>query len=140
MSTGTAFGTVQLRSHSGFIETVERLDSLLWESSIQVFCRIDHSAEASKVGLALPSTLLVIFGSPKAGTPLMLESPSLALDLPQKALITEDEHGAVWVTYNSAQYLRERHHLSSGSSAFAALAEIERLLERVVAPPAAETA
>ncbi len=76
-----------------------------------MFTWIDHSGEAEKVGLHMPPTRLVIFGNPKAGTPLMLASPSVAIDLPLKILISEDAEGKVWISYNSPRYLAQRHQL-----------------------------
>jgi len=76
---------------------------------LQVFAVVDHSGEAEKVGLKMPPTKVVIFGSPKAGTPLMVAAPSLAIDLPLKALVAESADGKVWVTYNSPEYLQSRH-------------------------------
>lgn len=74
-----------------------------------MFALVDHSGEAEKVGLRMPPTKLLIFGSPKAGTPLMLAAPSVAIDLPLKILVWQDGRGKVWVSYNTPQYLRERH-------------------------------
>jgi uncharacterized protein (DUF302 family) len=76
---------------------------------MQVSAVIDHSGEAEKVGLKMRPTKVLIFGSPKGGTPLMVAAPSLAIDLPMKALVAEDAEGEVWVTYNSPEYLQERH-------------------------------
>jgi uncharacterized protein (DUF302 family) len=76
-----------------------------------VFALVDHSGEAEKVGLKMPPTKLLIFGSPKAGTPLMLAAPSIAIDLPLKILIREDGDGKVWVTYNTPAFLQQRHGL-----------------------------
>jgi len=90
-------------------ETVSRLGAAFREKGMQVFALIDHSGEAEKVGLKMPPTKVVIFGSPKGGTPLMVAAPSLAIDLPLKALVAEDEAGTVSVTYNDPEYLRERH-------------------------------
>jgi uncharacterized protein (DUF302 family) len=80
---------------------------------IALFALIDHSGEAAKVGLKMPPTKLLIFGSPKGGTPLMLAAPSVALDLPLKILVSEDAEGKVWLSYNSPDYLKERHGLPS---------------------------
>jgi uncharacterized protein (DUF302 family) len=74
---------------------------------------VDHGGEAEKVGMKMRPTKLVIFGSPKAGTPLMVAAPTLAIDLPLKALVWEDETGKVWLAYNSPEYLRERHGVPS---------------------------
>jgi uncharacterized protein (DUF302 family) len=76
-----------------------------------LFALIDHSGEAAQVGMKMPPTKLLIFGNPKAGTPLMQASPSSAIDLPLKILIWEDTEGKVWVSYNSPAYLRDRHGL-----------------------------
>jgi uncharacterized protein (DUF302 family) len=88
---------------------VERLKQILAEKGVTLFALVDHSGEAAKVGMKMPPTKLLIFGSPKAGTPIMQAAPSIAIDLPLKILIWEDSDGKVWVSYNSAEYLQERH-------------------------------
>ncbi|MGC2109946.1 MAG: DUF302 domain-containing protein, partial [Candidatus Korobacteraceae bacterium] len=98
-------GMVHLSSPYGVPETVKRLEALLQSQGLTLFCTVDHSGAAEKVGLKMPPTQVVIFGSPKAGTPLMIASPTLAIDLPLKALIWEDTGGKAWVSYNSAEYL-----------------------------------
>jgi uncharacterized protein (DUF302 family) len=90
-------------------ETIDRLQSNFTAKGLQVFAVIDHSGEAAKVGLTMLPTKVLIFGSPKAGTPLMVAAPSLAVDLPLKALVAEDADGKVSVTYNDPEYLRQRH-------------------------------
>jgi uncharacterized protein (DUF302 family) len=90
-------------------QTVERLQGILQAKGIELFAVIDHSGGAKKAGLKMRPTKLIIFGSPKAGTPLMLAAPSIAIDLPLKILVWEDGQGKVWVSYNSAKYLQERH-------------------------------
>ena len=102
-------GTVSVRSPYSADDTVQRLQSAFRDKGMQVFALIDHSGEAEKVGLKMRPTKVVIFGSPKGGTPLMVAAPSLAIDLPLKALVAEDAEGKVWVTYNTAEYLQERH-------------------------------
>jgi len=92
-------------------ETLDRLESLLNAKNIKVFARVNHSGEAEKVGLHMPPTQLLIFGSPKGGTPLMLASPLSAIDLPLKALAWQDTKGKVWLSYNDPQYLKDRHAL-----------------------------
>ncbi len=82
---------------------------VLAEGGVQVFALIDHSGEAGKVGMKMRPTKLLIFGNPKGGTPLMIAAPSLAIDLPLKALVSEDEDGKLWVSYNSPEYLQQRH-------------------------------
>lgn len=129
-------GMTHLRSSFGVAETVKRLETLLERKGVRIFCGIDHSGEAEKAGLAMRPTFLLIFGSPKAGTPLMIESPTLAIDLPLKALVWEDEDGAVRLTYNSADYLRERHGLRGGAGPLSAL---EPLFRDAAATVAAST-
>ena len=90
-------------------ETMERLENALKSLGIPVLARIDHSGGAAAMGIEMKPTKLLIFGNAKAGTPLMLAAPTVALDLPLKALIWEDAGGAVWVSYNTPQYLQERH-------------------------------
>ena len=102
-------GLIQVASHYSVEESVQRLHSTLAEKGLQIFAVIDHSGEAEKVGLEMPPTKVLIFGSPKGGTPLMLAAPSLAIDLPLKALVAEDAEGKVSVTYNDPEYLRARH-------------------------------
>jgi uncharacterized protein (DUF302 family) len=102
-------GLVQIASHYSVEETGRRLQEAFAAKGLQVFATVDHSGEAEKVGLKMRPTKVVIFGSPKAGTPLMVAAPSLAIDLPLKVLVAEDAEGRVWVTYNSPDYLKERH-------------------------------
>jgi uncharacterized protein (DUF302 family) len=102
-------GLIQIASRFSFEETVRRLQAAFVEKGLQVFAVIDHSGEAEKVGLKMPSTKVLLFGSPKAGTALMVAAPSLAIDLPLKALVAEDAERKVTVSYNDPEYLRERH-------------------------------
>ena len=90
-------------------ETVARLEAILKEKGIKLFCIVDHSGEALAAGLEMPPTKLLIFGNPKAGTPLMLAAPSTALDLPLKVLIAEQSNGEVLVSWNDAAWLQQRH-------------------------------
>jgi uncharacterized protein (DUF302 family) len=90
-------------------ETVVKLEEMLQAKGVKVFALIDHSGEAQKAGLQLRPTKVLIFGSPKAGTPLMVASPSIAIDLPLKMLVWEDAEGKVWLAYNSPGYLQTRH-------------------------------
>jgi uncharacterized protein (DUF302 family) len=92
-------------------ETVDKLKAILRSKGVTLFALVDHSGEAEKVGMTMPPTKLLIFGNPKGGTPLMLAAPSAALDLPLKILIAEDAEGKVWISYNSPEYLKERHDL-----------------------------
>jgi uncharacterized protein (DUF302 family) len=104
-------GLLQVASPYTVDETVDRLKSVLAQRGVQVFALIDHSGEAEKVGLKMRPTKLLIFGNPKGGTPLMVAAPTLAIDLPLKALVWEDEGGKVWVTHNSPEYLQQRHRV-----------------------------
>ena len=106
-------GLVHLSSSYSVAETIKRLETSLLAHGVSIFCRVDHSGEAEKVGLRMPPTQLLIFGSPKGGTPLMLASPTAAIDLPLKALVWQDAGGKVWLTYNSAEYLQQRHNLAA---------------------------
>ena len=108
-----ANGLEQVASRYSMDETVQRLQTLLGQKGLQIFAVIDHSGEASKAGLKMRPTKVMMFGSPKAGTPLMVAAPSLAIDLPLKALVAEDADGKVWVSYNSPQYLQQRHGVSA---------------------------
>jgi uncharacterized protein (DUF302 family) len=108
-STGT--GIINKQSSHTVDQTVERLKQILAEKGVALFALVDHSGEAAKVGMKMPATKLLIFGSPKAGTPIMQAAPSIAIDLPLKILISEDAEGKVWVSYNSAEYLQQRHNV-----------------------------
>jgi uncharacterized protein (DUF302 family) len=102
-------GLVQVMSGRSFADTVQALESAVLSRGLVIFARIDFSGDAEKAGLAMRPTRLLIFGSPKAGTPLMVAAPTLAIDLPLKVLVSEDENGRAWLSYNSPQYLRDRH-------------------------------
>ena len=104
-------GIVDKPSNHSVEQTVDRLKNILQSKGVTLFALIDHSGEAEKVGMKIPPTKLLIFGSPKAGTPLMLAAPSIAIDLPLKILVWEDRGGKVWISYNSSEYLKERHGL-----------------------------
>ncbi len=102
-------GLMQVASRRTVEETVQRLESILAERGLQLFVLVDHSGEAAKVGMKMRPTKLLIFGSPKGGTPVMVAAPTIAIDLPLKALVSEDENGKVWVSYNTPEYLQQRH-------------------------------
>lgn len=109
MAPTVANGIVNEPSSHPVDETVERLKAILQASGAVLFGLVDHSGEAAKVGLEMKPTKLLIFGNPKAGTPLMLASPSTAIDLPLKMLVWEDAAKKVWISYNSPEYLQKRH-------------------------------
>lgn len=102
-------GLIHLESKHSVDETTQRLQLLLQEKSIMIFTLVDHSGEAAKAGLQMRPTKLLIFGNPKGGTPLMQAAPTVAIDLPLKALIWEDTDGKVRLTYNDPAYLQQRH-------------------------------
>ncbi len=120
-----AEGIVNLPTHASVDETVTHLQSILQEKGVQIFALIDHSGEAKRVGFEMRPTKLLIFGNPKAGTPLMLAAPSIAIDLPLKLLVWEDAGGQVWISYNSPEYLQKRHALPQ--NLVAALGAVETL-------------
>jgi uncharacterized protein (DUF302 family) len=102
-------GIVDVASRYSVPETLARLQTILEEKSIKIFALIDHSGEAEKSGLSMRPAQVLIFGNPKGGTPMMVAAPRTAIDLPLKALAWQDEEGKVWLSYNSPEYLRERH-------------------------------
>jgi uncharacterized protein (DUF302 family)/uncharacterized membrane protein YidH (DUF202 family) len=119
--------SARLSNHS-VDETVDRLKSILQSKGVTLFALVDHSGEAEKVGMKMRPTKLLIFGSPKAGTPLMLAAPSIAIDLPLKILVSEDEQGKAWISYNSPVYLRQRHGIPQ--ALLANIAVVETLAAR----------
>jgi uncharacterized protein (DUF302 family) len=127
--TDAASGVVTIPTQHSVDEAVRRLEQMLADKGIQLFALVDHSGEAEKVGLQMPPTKLVIFGSPKAGTPLMLATPSIAIDLPLKLLIWEDKSGSVLISYNAPAYLMARHGLPQ--DLLANIAVIEKLAAAV---------
>jgi uncharacterized protein (DUF302 family) len=100
---------IHLSSSHTVEETLARLETIVQAKGLTILARIDHSGDAAKAGLKMRPTKLLIFGNAKSGTPLMIASPSVAIDLPLKALIWQDGEGKVWLSYNSLNYLKERH-------------------------------
>jgi uncharacterized protein (DUF302 family) len=127
----TGDGIVSMPSKYSVPETLDRLEAALQAKGIRVFARVDHSGEAEKVGMKMPATQLLIFGNPKAGTPVMLAAPTSAIDLPLKALAWQDHDGKVWLSYNDPAYLQRRFGLSD--SDVKTLAGIGSLLESALA-------
>ena len=109
MTPNTGNGIKNVLSHQSVDQTLDKLQAMLRAKGVAVFALIDHSGEAAKVGMKMPPTKVLIFGSPKAGTPLMLAAPSIAIDLPLKILVWEDSQNKVWISYNAPEYLQERH-------------------------------
>jgi uncharacterized protein (DUF302 family) len=104
-------GMIHLSSPHSVTETLARLETIVKAKGLPILARIDHSGDASKAGLSMRPTQLLIFGSAKAGTPLMIASPTVAIDLPLKALVWQDADDKVWLSYNSPDYLKQRHAL-----------------------------
>ena len=111
MTSNSGNGIITMPSHQSVDQTVQKLERVLHEKGVKLFALIDHSGEAEKAGLQMRPTKVLIFGNPKAGTPLMIASPSIAIDLPLKILVWEDANGKVWVSYNAPAYLQARHGL-----------------------------
>ncbi len=111
MALVTANGVTAKLSNHSVDQTVDRLKSILQARGVALFALVDHSGEAEKAGMQMRPTKLLIFGSPKAGTPVMLAAPSIAIDLPLKILVWEDDQARVWLSYNDPAYLQQRHHV-----------------------------
>lgn len=105
-------GVIRKASPRSVPETLDRLEAILKTKGVQVFARIDHSGEAAKVGLSMPPTQVLVFGNPRAGTPVMLAAPTSAIDLPLKALAWQDPAGQVWLGYTDPKYLARRYGLT----------------------------
>ncbi len=123
-------GIITRPSNHSVNEIVEKLKAILQAKGVTLFALVDHSGEAAKAGLKMPPTKLLIFGNPKGGTPLMLASPSSAIDLPLKILVAEDASGKVLVSYNSSAYLQQRHNLPE--ALLQNIAVVEALVSQVV--------
>ncbi|HME46520.1 MAG TPA: DUF302 domain-containing protein [Syntrophorhabdales bacterium] len=127
MSTPVESGVINLASPYSVDDTVQRLIPVLEHAGMTVFARIDQKGAAQAVGLTMRPMMLVLFGNPKAGTPLMQTYPTLAIDLPLKALVWEDADGRVWLSTNSPQYLQNRHSMTE-----APFVGVPALLERAL--------
>jgi uncharacterized protein (DUF302 family) len=123
-------GIISKPSGLSVTQTLDRLEVLLGAKGIKIFARIDHSGEAEKVGLKMPPTQLLIFGNPKAGTPVMLAAPTSAIDLPLKALAWQDTAGQVWLSYNDIEYLKRRFGLNDAD--VKTIAGVGALIEQAV--------
>jgi uncharacterized protein (DUF302 family) len=111
MTSNSQSGIVTIPSHQSVDGTVHKIEEILQAKGVKLFALIDHSGEAQKAGMHMRPTKLLIFGNPKAGTPLMIASPSIAIDLPLKLLVWEDADGQVQISYNAPAYLQSRHGL-----------------------------
>ncbi|WP_242888141.1 DUF302 domain-containing protein [Actinomadura litoris] len=123
-------GMVTVASAWGVGATIDRLQAAATEADLLVFARIDHAGNAARAGFELRPTELLIFGNPRGGTPLMRDRQTSGIDLPVKALAWEDADGKVWLTYNEARWLADRHGLGAGSES--AVEAIETGLARLV--------
>jgi uncharacterized protein (DUF302 family) len=124
MTSNRGNGLVTISGHQSVEQTVQKLETMLEAQGVKLFALIDHSGEAEKAGMTMRPTKLLIFGSPKAGTPLMIASPTVAIDLPLKILVWEDAEGKVRISYNSPAYLQERHNLPPQSVSNIAAVEV----------------
>ncbi|TYB33569.1 MAG: DUF302 domain-containing protein [Flexistipes sinusarabici] len=135
VSSYAAEGMVDVKSSFGVKKTADRLESILKDKGMTIFNRIKHSQAAKKVGVNLRETELLIFGNPKVGSPLMKCQQSVAIDLPQKALIWEDDEGETWISYNNLGYLAKRHSISNCKKV---IAKIEKALAGITKAAATE--
>ncbi len=104
-------GMIHLSSPRTVTETLTRLETIVQSKGLTILARVDHSGDAARAGLPMQPTQLLIFGNAKSGTPLMIASPTVAIDLPLKALVWQDDAGKVWLSYNSPDYLKDRHDI-----------------------------
>jgi len=111
LSAGAADGVLSVKSQFDVNTTADRLEKILHEKGMTIFNRIRHSDSAAKIGIQLRETELIIFGNPKAGSPLMKCQQSIAIDLPQKALVWKDKNNEIWISYNDIAYLKNRHNI-----------------------------
>ena len=125
-------GVVRVRSHHSVETTLQRLESLLQQRGVMIFARIDFSGDAARAGLTMPAEKLLIFGNPKAGTPLMQSVALSGLDLPLKALVFEERDGGAAIAYNDPHYIVRRHGLPDALAAN--LAAVVPLIEQAAAP------
>jgi uncharacterized protein (DUF302 family)/uncharacterized membrane protein YidH (DUF202 family) len=110
MTSNSDVGIVTIPAHQSVDQTVQKLEGILQAKGVRLFALIDHSGEAEKAGMEMRPTKLLIFGNPKGGTPLMIASPSVAIDLPLKILVWQDADGKTWISYNAPSYLQQRHN------------------------------
>lgn len=129
VSAYAAEGMVDIKSSFGVQETADRLERVLKEKGMTIFNRVKHSEAAQKIGVELRETELIIFGNPKVGSPLMKCQQSVAIDLPQKALIWKDGEGDTWISYNDPRYLEKRHNISNCEDV---LSKIEKALAGII--------
>lgn len=132
MGVGTGYGIEKAASPRNFADTIAQFESLLTARGLVLFAKIDFTGDAKKSGLDMPATQLLVFGNPKGGTPVMLAAPQSALDLPLKVLISQDAAGKVWISYNTPEYLAERHAIPA--DLVKNVAGIRPLVQAAIAP------
>jgi uncharacterized protein (DUF302 family) len=125
-------GLVHLISARSTSDTMSVLEAIVVGKNLRIMARIDHAKEAAEAGLQMRPAALLIFGNPRSGTPVMIASPSAAIDLPLKVLVWEDVEGRVWISYNSPRYLKERHQIPE--DVMGNLAGIESICEQAACP------
>lgn len=123
-----ADGVLDVESKFSVEETADRMERILINKGMTIFNRINHSKNAGKIGFELRETELIIFGNPKSGSPLMKCQQSMALDLPQKALIWQDENNKVWISYNDPRYLQKRYNVKNCEKVFS---KVEKILANI---------
>jgi uncharacterized protein (DUF302 family)/uncharacterized membrane protein YidH (DUF202 family) len=111
MTSSPENGIASIPSHQSVDQVVQKFEGILQAAGVKLFAVVDHSGEAEKAGMHMRPTKLLIFGNPKAGTPLMIAAPSIAIDLPLKVLVWEDAAGKTWISFNTPAYLQQRHAL-----------------------------
>jgi len=124
-----ADGMIDVESQFSVKTTADRLEKILNERGMTIFNRIKHSENAAKIGIQLRETELIIFGNPKAGSPLMACQQTVAIDLPQKALIWKDENSKVWLSYNAMRYLKKRHNITGCEKI---IAKVETIIAKII--------
>lgn len=135
LAVNAADGMLSVESQFNVETTADRLEKMLVQKGMTIFNRVRHSESAGKVGIQLNETQLIIFGNPKAGSPLMKCQQTVAIDLPQKALIRKDENGKVWISYNDIRYLVKRHGVQNCTKV---ISKIEKLLANITRSAASQ--
>ena len=127
-------GMVKYESYHSVKETADRFENIAKSKGLTLFARVDHRSNASSVGLELRPTEVIIFGNPKVGTPLMQCAQEVAIDLPQKVLISEDSDNKVWLSYNNPNYLMKRHNIQGCDEVIKKIASVlDKLSKAAVA-------
>ena len=126
-------GLITIRSNHSAAETIDRLEAAASAAGLHTFARIDHAAGAAQADMELRDTLLLMFGNPRGGTPLMIANQTAGIDLPLKALAFEDADGQVWLAYNDPDWIAARHHIESDAAVRAMADGLARLAAKATA-------